>query len=183
MNSPLIAAPLSGNVIGSAGNNFVIAEWRDPGGPVGEHRLIAPFHVHRSDDEAWHVLEGTICVRSAEDEIRAEAGSAVEFVQQVLGYCGDFRKVEFFVVLDRVSKDNTLDLLKDYAATDRRLAPVWSPENRCVVDASVAIKWFVPEIHSDAALRLRGEAYELIAPDLLILEIGNILWKRSFATG
>src|ERR1700756_1455736 len=76
MNSPLIAAPLSGNVIGSAGNNCVIAEWRDPGGPVGEHRLIAPFHVHRSDDEAWHVLEGTICVRSAEDEIRAEAGSA-----------------------------------------------------------------------------------------------------------
>jgi mannose-6-phosphate isomerase-like protein (cupin superfamily) len=77
MNSPLIAAPLSGNVIGSAGNNFVIAEWRDPGGPVGEHRLIAPFHVHRSADEAWYVLEGTLCVRSGEDEIRAEAGSAV----------------------------------------------------------------------------------------------------------
>jgi dolichol-phosphate mannosyltransferase len=64
-----------------------------------------------------------------------EAGSAVEFVQQVLRYCGAFRKVDFFVVLDRVSKDNTLDLLKDYAAADCRLAPVWSPENRCVVDA------------------------------------------------
>jgi dolichol-phosphate mannosyltransferase len=64
-----------------------------------------------------------------------EAGSAVEFVRQVLGYCDDFRKVEFFVVLDRVSKDNTLDLLKEFATADGRLSPVWSPENRCVVDA------------------------------------------------
>jgi dolichol-phosphate mannosyltransferase len=64
-----------------------------------------------------------------------EAGSAVEFVRQVLEYCGDFRKVEFFVVLDRVSSDNTLDLMKDYAADDGRLVPVWSPENRSVADA------------------------------------------------
>lgn len=64
-----------------------------------------------------------------------EAGSAVEFVRQVLDYCGDFRKVDFFVVLDRVSQDNTLDLLKDYAGEDDRLTPVWSPENRSVVDA------------------------------------------------
>jgi mannose-6-phosphate isomerase-like protein (cupin superfamily) len=77
MNAPLIAAPLSGNVIGSAENNFVIAEWRDSGGPVGQRRLIAPVHVHRSDDEAWYVLEGTLCVKSGNDEIRAEAGSAI----------------------------------------------------------------------------------------------------------
>lgn len=64
-----------------------------------------------------------------------EAGSAVEFVRQVLEYCDDFRKVEFFVVLDRVSKDNTLNLMRDYAAHDGRLAPVWSPENRSVADA------------------------------------------------
>ncbi len=54
---------------------------------------------------------------------------------------------------------------------------------RCVVDASVAIKWFVPEIHSDAALRLRSENYELMAPDLLIPEIGNILWKKIVRDG
>jgi len=54
---------------------------------------------------------------------------------------------------------------------------------RCVVDASVAIKWFVPEIHSDAALRLRGEGYELMAPDLLIPEIGNVLWKKIVRDG
>jgi len=54
---------------------------------------------------------------------------------------------------------------------------------RYVVDASVAIKWFVPEIHSDAAFRLRGSSYELIAPDLLIPEIGNILWKKIIRDG
>src|SRR6266568_4148327 len=35
-----------------------------------------------------------------------------------------------------------------------------------VTDASVAAKWFLPEIHSDLAL------------DLLYAEVGNILWKR-----
>lgn len=64
-----------------------------------------------------------------------ESDSAVDFVRQVLEYCGDFQRVEFFVVLDRVSKDNTLDLLNAYAVRDPRLRPVWAPENRCVVDA------------------------------------------------
>jgi predicted nucleic acid-binding protein len=47
-----------------------------------------------------------------------------------------------------------------------------------VVDASVAIKWFVPEIHSDAALRLLREGVVPLAPDLLLPEFGNILWKK-----
>ncbi len=64
-----------------------------------------------------------------------ESSSAVDFVRQVLDQCRGFRKVEFFVVLDRVSKDNTLELLQHYAETNAQLKPVWSPENRCVVDA------------------------------------------------
>src|SRR5262245_44738289 len=77
MSSPIIAPPLSGNVIGSAGDAFVIAEWRDAGGPSGPPRLIAPLHVHFRDDEAWYVLEGTLRVRVGEDEVEAHAGSAV----------------------------------------------------------------------------------------------------------
>jgi predicted nucleic acid-binding protein len=50
--------------------------------------------------------------------------------------------------------------------------------SKFVVDASVAIKWVVPEIHSAAALRLRQPDYELIVPDFFFPEIGNILWKR-----
>ncbi|MCX7594279.1 MAG: type II toxin-antitoxin system VapC family toxin, partial [Fischerella sp.] len=50
--------------------------------------------------------------------------------------------------------------------------------NRYVVDASVAVKWFVPEINSEKAARLLDGSYELIAPDLLLPEFGNILWKK-----
>ena len=49
---------------------------------------------------------------------------------------------------------------------------------RLVVDASVAVKWFLPEIHSRAAGRLLSEALDLIAPDLIWSELGNVLWKR-----
>lgn len=47
-----------------------------------------------------------------------------------------------------------------------------------VVDASVAIKWYIPEEHSDRALWLRRYPGELLAPDLLVAELGNIVWKR-----
>jgi len=77
MSSPIIAPPLTGCVSGSINDAFVIAEWRDPGGPAGPRRLIAPPHLHRNDDEAWYVLEGTLCIQVAKDEVEARAGSAV----------------------------------------------------------------------------------------------------------
>src|SRR6266852_7497061 len=77
MSSPNIAPPLSGHVIGSVNDAFVIAEWRDPGGPPGPPRLIAPRHLHRNDDEAWYVLEGTLCVQVGDKDVQAPAGSAV----------------------------------------------------------------------------------------------------------
>jgi predicted nucleic acid-binding protein len=45
---------------------------------------------------------------------------------------------------------------------------------RLVVDASVAIKWFVDEGDSADALMLRT-LHRLLAPDLLMAEIGNVL--------
>lgn len=48
---------------------------------------------------------------------------------------------------------------------------------RLVIDASVAIKWVVEEEGTETALALRKQA-ELIAPDLLIAECANILWKK-----
>jgi predicted nucleic acid-binding protein len=47
-----------------------------------------------------------------------------------------------------------------------------------VVDASVVVKWFVPEVHSDAAKRLLREANEYLAPDLLFAETANTIWKK-----
>ncbi len=49
---------------------------------------------------------------------------------------------------------------------------------KIVVDASVALKWFVPEIHSAAAARLLEQEIILCAPDLIGPEFGNILWKK-----
>ena len=51
-----------------------------------------------------------------------------------------------------------------------------------VVDASVAVKWLLPEVDQEIARRLQDDyqngAMDLIAPDLLISEVGNVLWKR-----
>jgi mannose-6-phosphate isomerase-like protein (cupin superfamily) len=77
MTSPILAPPLAGNVLGSVGDNFVIAEWHDAGGPPGPPRLIAPPHVHHRDDEAWYVLEGTLRVRVGAEEVEARAGAGV----------------------------------------------------------------------------------------------------------
>jgi predicted nucleic acid-binding protein len=47
-----------------------------------------------------------------------------------------------------------------------------------VIDASVVIKWFVPEVHSDAARRLLAGPHQYLAPDLLFAEAGNAIWKK-----
>jgi predicted nucleic acid-binding protein len=47
-----------------------------------------------------------------------------------------------------------------------------------VVDASVGLKWFLPEVYSAAASRLREPAFQLHVPGLFDVEIGNILWKK-----
>jgi predicted nucleic acid-binding protein len=49
---------------------------------------------------------------------------------------------------------------------------------RYVVDASVAIKWFVDEEVAEEARILLGDDYELAAPDFFLIECGNILWKK-----
>jgi len=46
-----------------------------------------------------------------------------------------------------------------------------------VVDASVVIKWFIPEEDSTAAARLLSGRYRLIAPDLIWAEFANVIWK------
>ncbi len=48
-----------------------------------------------------------------------------------------------------------------------------------VIDASVALKWVIPEVLSDKADRLRAGDDELLAPDLLLVEVANALWKKT----
>ncbi len=47
-----------------------------------------------------------------------------------------------------------------------------------IVDASVALKWFVPEDLSEAADRLLVGEDDLAGPDFLLLETANALWKK-----
>jgi predicted nucleic acid-binding protein len=49
---------------------------------------------------------------------------------------------------------------------------------KLVIDASVAIKWVVTESGSNHAVRLL-KASPLAAPDLLMAECANILWKKA----
>jgi predicted nucleic acid-binding protein len=52
-----------------------------------------------------------------------------------------------------------------------------------VIDASVLIKFYVPEILSDKAEELLNRVAQgdvmLLAPDLIYPEVGNILWKKQ----
>ena len=52
-----------------------------------------------------------------------------------------------------------------------------------VIDASVLIKFYIPEILTDRAERLLAKVEEkeidLLAPDLIYPEAGKILWKKQ----
>ncbi len=48
-----------------------------------------------------------------------------------------------------------------------------------VVDSSVALKWFVKEPGHEAALELLDGSDPLIAPDLILAEVGNALWRKA----
>ena len=60
MNAPRFSA---------SGISFGIHEWRGSG--------PATLHVHHSDDEAWHVLEGALIFRYAERTETAGPGTTV----------------------------------------------------------------------------------------------------------
>lgn len=62
MAEPIVTLP-------AVGRSFSIKEWRGSG--------PARLHVHHDDDEAWHVLEGTLRFRFADRTLDAIAGTTV----------------------------------------------------------------------------------------------------------
>ena len=69
-----------------------------------------------------------------------EMDTAIQFIDDVLSICcaeQRFSSVEFFAILDLVSKDGTLTALERHQEVAANLRVVWAPENRCVVDAYV----------------------------------------------
>jgi mannose-6-phosphate isomerase-like protein (cupin superfamily) len=65
---PIIAKPGS-PPISAAGTSLVIREWTMSG--------PSWMHVHQSDDEAWHVLEGTLRFQFLDREVDATPGTTV----------------------------------------------------------------------------------------------------------
>lgn len=47
-----------------------------------------------------------------------------------------------------------------------------------VVDASVAVKWYVPEVYEQAASRLLKSKPRLHVPELMLPEFSSIIWKK-----
>lgn len=46
-----------------------------------------------------------------------------------------------------------------------------------VIDASIAVKWFIPERGSIEAIKLLNSSIQLFAPDIIRPEVANTLWK------
>ena len=67
MADPIVSVP--GQRFVAAGQSLVIKEWRGSG--------PATLHVHHADDEAWHVLEGSLHFRFADRELDVPAGGSV----------------------------------------------------------------------------------------------------------
>jgi mannose-6-phosphate isomerase-like protein (cupin superfamily) len=59
----------AGRRIAALGQSFAVHEWRGSGPPY--------LHVHHADDEAWHVLEGTLRFKFADRQVEAMPGSTV----------------------------------------------------------------------------------------------------------
>ena len=47
------------------------------------------------------------------------------------------------------------------------------------VDASIVAKWYVAETHSEDARRLLARRLERYAPDFLLVEFANTVWKKA----
>jgi mannose-6-phosphate isomerase-like protein (cupin superfamily) len=57
--------------------SFVVADWTDPGERPGLPIAPLHLHLHRSDDEAWYVLEGRLGFTVGDEERTAGAGESV----------------------------------------------------------------------------------------------------------
>ena len=72
MREPIIVTGNQGEPhlpISAVGESFDIYEW---GGSGPEY-----LHVHYSDDEAWHILEGTLTFKFSDRVVEASAGTTV----------------------------------------------------------------------------------------------------------
>jgi mannose-6-phosphate isomerase-like protein (cupin superfamily) len=95
MPEPIIALPSRQGTqpaerLSAVGSSFSVKEWRGSG--------PAALHVHHADDEAWHVLEGTLRFRFADREVEIPAGGTV-FVPAGVAHTYQATDARYLIVL------------------------------------------------------------------------------------
>ena len=93
MTEPIVTRPGEGDAsprFKALGRSFSIHEWRGSGPPL--------LHVHYSDDEAWHVLEGSLHFRFADHEVDVPAGGTV-FVPAGVAHTYQAINARYLIVL------------------------------------------------------------------------------------
>ncbi len=50
---------------------------------------------------------------------------------------------------------------------------------KLIVDASIAVKWLFTEPHSHESRRLLAPRIDLDAPDFILTEVANVIWKKA----
>ena len=50
---------------------------------------------------------------------------------------------------------------------------------KLIVDASIAVKWLIAEAHSQEARQLLAPRIVLLAPDFILIEVANVIWKKA----
>ena len=93
MMEPTIGAPGATDAAGrfsAIGQSFAIHEWRGSG--------PAALHVHYGDDEAWHVLEGTLRFRFIDRGIDVGPGGTV-FVPAGVAHAYEAVGARYLIVL------------------------------------------------------------------------------------
>jgi mannose-6-phosphate isomerase-like protein (cupin superfamily) len=94
MPEPIISNPAKTSAgqprFTAVGASFIVHEWRGSG--------PALLHVHHEDDEAWHVLEGTLRFRFVDRVVDVPAGGTV-FVPAGVAHTYDAIDARYLIVL------------------------------------------------------------------------------------
>jgi uncharacterized cupin superfamily protein len=74
----------------AVGRSFEVHEWRGSGPAV--------LHVHHADDEAWHVLEGTLRFRFVDRVVDVRSGGTV-FVPAGIAHAYEALDARYLIIL------------------------------------------------------------------------------------
>ncbi|MDR2497158.1 MAG: glycosyltransferase [Tannerellaceae bacterium] len=66
-----------------------------------------------------------------------ESADFNRFISKLKGILDFLESGTVYLIVDNVSKDNTLELCEATTASDRRFVTIWAPENKNVVDAYI----------------------------------------------